>query len=462
MPTEPTTAHLELVVRHGSGDFVRALATVQLARRRGREDELRELLDEPQVQTDDDRGSTRDGPNGFQLPGVDIGSEPGRDSSTELAVQDLPEIQNVVASGSVGSDLDLDTIAEEMATVYDEFISARDGVLNDIYDGISAKLEHYYTSIHHDEPDFDPDFTPTDTGLQLEVGFYGQGLHPPHALHSEGHQDSMGLCLYLALCDWIDDELPVMMLDDVVMSIDKEHRQDFAELLATEISDNYQLIITTHDELWHRHLRAEGVVTAQNSIQFSDWSLHEGPIIPSHSGPEWDDIDRLLEEGNISGAAHRLHRFAEWFLRESADRLNGRVEFKANSRWTLRDFQSATQSKYKELLKKAKQAEESWGHDISDLSDLDDRRGDIYQRIQATQPAINPNVHYSGDKSMWAGCTRTELEDAISAFRDLYELLWCDNCGACLSVVTEDHEEVRVQCRCGELADWNLQTNPDS
>jgi hypothetical protein len=35
---------LELVAHHGSGPFVRALATVRLLRRRGREDELDEIL----------------------------------------------------------------------------------------------------------------------------------------------------------------------------------------------------------------------------------------------------------------------------------------------------------------------------------------------------------------------------------------------------------------------------------
>ena len=42
---------------------------------------------------------------------------------------------------------------------------------------------------------------PDGPGLNFEVDFHGRGQHPPHALHSEGHQDSMGLCLYLALTE---------------------------------------------------------------------------------------------------------------------------------------------------------------------------------------------------------------------------------------------------------------------
>jgi hypothetical protein len=43
---EPTNEQLRLVARHGSGNFVRALATVMLMKRQGREDELRDLTND--------------------------------------------------------------------------------------------------------------------------------------------------------------------------------------------------------------------------------------------------------------------------------------------------------------------------------------------------------------------------------------------------------------------------------
>lgn len=45
MADEPTDDQLKLVVRHGNGSIERALATVQLAKRRGREDDLRRLIE---------------------------------------------------------------------------------------------------------------------------------------------------------------------------------------------------------------------------------------------------------------------------------------------------------------------------------------------------------------------------------------------------------------------------------
>lgn len=46
MTERPTDEQLRLVVEHGSGPLERAIATVQLAKRQNREDELRQLVED--------------------------------------------------------------------------------------------------------------------------------------------------------------------------------------------------------------------------------------------------------------------------------------------------------------------------------------------------------------------------------------------------------------------------------
>jgi hypothetical protein len=343
-----------------------------------------------------------------------------------------------------------------MGEVHQEFLDARDGVLNDIYDAISDQFEEYYRTLHGDETEFSPEISPTETGLDIKVGFHGRGKHPPHALHSEGHQDSMGLCLYLALSDYLEGaELPLIMLDDVVMSVDAEHRRPLAKLLKDEISENYQIILTTHDELWYRHLKTVGVLSRRSTIKFSDWSIEEGPQIIGQSGDEWDRIEELMDEGDVPAAAHRLRHTAEWFLREACHQFGARVEFKSDGRWTLGDFSGPAQSKFKDLLKKAKRAEQSWGNDISDINELDDKRSDVYTKFNDEQGSLNPNVHYNENE--WASFTAGELEPVVEAYRDLYDLFWCDNCNSCLQVMKQDFEEVQLRCSCGQKANWTLE-----
>jgi hypothetical protein len=246
-----------------------------------------------------------------------------------------------------------------------------------------------------------------------------------------------------------------MMLDDVVMSIDAEHRRPLADLMGSELTDDYQLLVATHDDLWHRHLRSSGVVNSSNAIQLSGWDIEEGPQTYGRPEMEWGTIESELENRNTSIAAHQTRRMAEWFLREACDRLNAKVPFKSNSRWTLGDFQSGAISRYKELLRASKDAEQSWGRDASHISELEDEVTGVVERIHEFGSAINPNVHYNEDESTFASCTSEELRPAVDAYRDLYELLWCDECGACVYITMDGNQKDSLRCNCGHF-DLNL------
>lgn len=362
--------------------------------------------------------------------------------------QELLELEDVAA--------EYRNAAAQMDEVQKEFINARDSVLNETYEAISEQFEEYYKAIHGEEEEFSPEISPTETGLDIQVGFHGRGKHPPHALHSEGHQDSMGLCLYLALCDYLESgELPLIMLDDVVMSVDAEHRRPLANLLKEEISADFQILITTHDELWYRHLKTVGVLSRKSTIKFSNWSLEDGPQTLGRSGDEWDRIEELMDEGDVQAAASRLRHTAEWFLREACHQMGAHVRFKSDSRWTLGDFANPAKSRFKKLLKQSKRAGQSWGNDISDINALDDERGEVYSQFQREMGAVNPNVHYNEDE--WATFSVAELRPVVDAFKELYDLFWCNNCNSCLSIVEDGYQEVGIKCSCGGKANWTLE-----
>lgn len=342
--------------------------------------------------------------------------------------------------------------ATEMRNVHGHFLEARDDILDEIYGEIEDHFETLYTRLHEDEGSFSINLTPTQRSLDLEVDFYDRGEYPPNALHSEGHQDSMGICLFFALCSWMNEQedLSLLLLDDVVMSIDASHRRPIADIMGEELSGEFQMFVTTHDDLWHRHLRTAGVVSSDGAVQFTGWDIEDGPQILGSPEMEWDTILEHLHDGNTSIAAHQTRRMAEWYLREACHRLDGKVVFKANSNWNLGDFKSGVVSRYLELLRKSKQAEESWGRDTSDVAADEERMEDISQRLDKDGAALNPNVHWNETESEFAHCTPDELEPAIAAYRDLYEELWCGTCNSCLRLVKEGNRPAAMRCRCGD------------
>ncbi len=78
------------------------------------------------------------------------------------------------------------------------------------------------------------------------MSYYDREDEDPRGFNSEGHLDSLGLCIFLAFVKHFNAGFPLMVLDDVVSSIDARHRSHICDLPLEEFSD-YQLFVTTHD-----------------------------------------------------------------------------------------------------------------------------------------------------------------------------------------------------------------------
>lgn len=169
---------------------------------------------------------------------------------------------------------------------------------------------------HGDEDEFDAHFKQEPGRLTLNVDFYGRGFFPPAAFHSEGHQDGMGLCLYLALTDHLmGKNFSIAVLDDVLMSVDAGHRREFSRLLKTEFPHT-QFVLTTHNPIWLKHMSTEGLIEPKSVAHFRKWNVEHGPA-------EWDnrdfwaEIDHLLDVDDVPGAVAALRRNLEYFGEES-------------------------------------------------------------------------------------------------------------------------------------------------
>ena len=333
------------------------------------------------------------------------------------------------------------------------FLHARDNILGNLYEDIKDQFVSLYQRLHgNDEEKFTAKMEPEGAGLSFEVDFYGRGTHPPHALHSEGHQDSMGICLYLALAERLTGGLiDLVILDDVVMSVDADHRRQICHLFATSFPHR-QFLITTHDRTWASQLKSEGVIGSKGLVEFYNWNIETGPEVQ----PEvdiWDKIEADLQRNDIPSAAARLRRGSEQFFGTVCDALQTSVLYKLNGRLELGDFLFPAMDKYRDLIKNAQWAAKSWDDSESriNLEEKDNIRSQIYKRTFAEQWAVNVNVHYNN----WANFSIKDFRPVVEAFQDLYSLFICSNCGGMLSLATAGTSPVSVRCKCGKV-NWNL------
>lgn len=341
-------------------------------------------------------------------------------------------------------------------SAYDTYCDVLETELNALYEEVQKDFSTFYRAINEeDESTFTAKLTPSEGSLGFDVNFYERGLFPPAAYHSEGHQDGMGVCLYLALMKRLfGKRFTFVLLDDVVMSVDAGHRYQFCKLLKTQFPDT-QFIVTTHDRLWAEQMKSAGLVTAKTSIAFHSWTIDTGPLVES-SSEIWEDIANSLAKGKVEAAGAALRHHLEYVSRHLADQLGAAPQFRADGNYELGDLLPPVLKRTKDLLGKAAEAAQSWGNN--------EEKGDVAKRKEALskaagasnveQWAVNKAVHYNE----WANFGKRDFEPVVTAFKELLECFRCAKCESWLYVTPRGNPDT-LRCACN-VTSINLKTKP--
>lgn len=338
-------------------------------------------------------------------------------------------------------------IGELATSTYETFQKTAEEFLNQLYDNVKADFEKSYQFINaDDEADFESEFITSENSLEIKAKFYNHGNHPPAAYHSEGHQDGMGLCLYLALMNQVfSGDLQLVILDDVVMSIDNGHRKKLCELLKSKFQKT-QFIITTHEKTWFKQMLTAKLVDSKSALQFCGWTVEGGPQIIGVV-ESWDSIEAALQINDVSLAAWRLRNYIEYIASELADNLGAKVTFRANGDHAAGELLQSVCSRFRELLKKSARARKSWGRDeeAQVALDLDNKFGSLFEEITSRENwMINPAVHYNG----WEDFTPSDFARVVKAYKELFQCMTCKDCKTLLQQNTPVNSK-EISCMCG-------------
>ncbi|MGV9200505.1 MAG: hypothetical protein ACOC4M_16985, partial [Promethearchaeia archaeon] len=335
---------------------------------------------------------------------------------------------------------------DEMKTIIDLFEEAEREMLSDLYSKIEQSFNEYYTKIHPDEQEINLDFEAKRTeSVELEAGF-GEKRDSPLAFHSEGHIDTMGICLFLALRDQLNPQGPnIVMLDDVIMSIDRNHRRNVARLLSDYLDENIQGIISTHEEVWTDQLKEHDVVAPSNEFNIRDWDLSVGPILKGGSNnPIWDVIEEYIDDNKPHAAAAYLRRQAEKIGRAAASNLKAPIPFK--DKYTLADYINGVNGRISNIASGAKGYHDQGNEIWEEAKELDDERSQLLSDYRVDE--LNSMIHYNQDE--WGQLSPTDLEDVVTHWRKIEDLLFCENCQSMIKYKKDDDWKW-IYCNCRNI-----------
>jgi energy-coupling factor transporter ATP-binding protein EcfA2 len=145
---------------------------------------------------------------------------------------------------------------------------------------ISGEVERLYLKLHPGEGIGKIRFylKPNAIGsLEFDAQFQTESEVPPQAYYSESHLDTLGICVFLALAKHFMTDNTIVVLDDVVTSVDSPHLDRFMQLLHDEAPNFNQMIVTTHYRPWReRYRNARGPAAKTQVIELRMWSLDWG------------------------------------------------------------------------------------------------------------------------------------------------------------------------------------------
>ena len=174
----------------------------------------------------------------------------------------------------------------------------RKAFVSGVLTAISTDVSALYESLHPNERLgnisllLDPKY---QGSLHVHADFCAEKDIPPQAYFSESHLDTLGLCIFLAFAKKFSPPNTLVILDDVLTSVDSAHLDRFIDLVDSEAHGFGHVIITTHYRPWRdRYRMHQAAASKLHFIELKEWAPDRG-LLPDTCKPAIQELQDWLD-----------------------------------------------------------------------------------------------------------------------------------------------------------------------
>lgn len=250
-----------------------------------------------------------------------------------------------------------DRLVKRLEAMLNIVASQRKQQVEAILAAIAADADTFFEKMHPQESlgGLKLALNPKTAGsLEMTSKFGSQVEVPPGAYYSEAHLDTLGIAVYLALARYAEGSSTIIVLDDVLTSVDDAHLERIIALLHEEAANFGQVILTTHLRTWRDRYRLGRA--AANQVQLielhPDWTAQRG-IQTSRPQLFTDELRTYLaqmpmdRQAVASKAGVVLENLLDWLTLKFACRLPRHAE----PHYALGDLLGGIDKSLKKLLR---------------------------------------------------------------------------------------------------------------
>lgn len=300
-----------------------------------------------------------------------------------------------------------------------EFLNEASEYLTDAFKKISSidYIDEFKLSFGND----------TVVSLDIVIKLKNGLITTPIGIFSEANYDLMILLLYISVIrvGVKHGQEKLLVLDDVLQSVDAQIRNKFVSYILTELKD-WQIIITAHDRLWlnQLHFLFANCNHQVIELQISDWSFEHGPTIHSKQTKLYDDsLEVAIKSGNYTLMASMAGLMLEKICQNLSIELSIDIKRRRDDKYTIGDLWGGIRKQ----LKKSPEFEK------------------IIEEINTSLYIRNLlGSHYNE----WAlSLSDQEIREFAYNVQKLYEKTFCSRCLTWVSVANAN-ELSFAQCHC--------------
>lgn len=344
----------------------------------------------------------------------------------------LPEILNLEAYTTRVQAV-IDTLNKSEELVREEIKRKAEQILGDI----SVDIRKLWSKLHPAEPIEDIKLyahSDVDKAIDISLKFFGTDQLSPRLTLSEGYRNSLGLCIFLALARFEGGNDPII-LDDIVSSLDREHRGMLCEIILEDLADR-QVILFTHEREWYSELHYRLPAAQWKFMVLRPWENPRVGLRWSESIYTFDDAKSLLPD-YPEACGNRIRAIMDAHLSIAAEKLGISMQYlrgDRNDRRTCIDFLNRIVGEAPKRLKK--KVGDSWLEYKKPISD--------WKTARDLLVAWADRASHSGT------LTAHEANKLIKACEIALAHFKCKSCGDYMWIADQSSRKW-IQCTCGEL-----------
>lgn len=315
-------------------------------------------------------------------------------------------------------------LIRDLCRIENQMLVLQNRVMQEILDLLSGDVNRFFCDLNKKENVKNVKLElKGDEGIEFSLEFYDNETSPPKKYLSESQLNSLGIAFFLAAVKKFNKSNKFFVLDDVLVSFDKNYRLRLLDLLEENFSD-YQIFLLTHEEYWYQMMKRKFPSWVFKEVY---WDFNSGIRFKDIKYDPIENISEKFARGEKVG--NELRTYLEALLKDICIALEVKLAYRLgidNERRMVGEMLPAL------------------------TNTLNNHRSDIqenknYKDLQVSNFVLTCASHHNPDLDSLG-----DIEETIKKIKKFRNLFICPN-GRIVERKNIIPGQDKISCRCGCL-----------